>query len=237
MQTRKRSSKTLAMAAVLLSAGMALYPTLAAADEAMEARQLVEKAQLTFESLAADPAMEAMTDLIKKAKGVLIVPQLLKGAFIVGAAGGSGVLLAREQLSGPWAGPAFYTIGEASFGLQIGGQASEVVLLAMTQRGVTAFMSNSFKLGGNVGVAVGPVGAGASAATANLSADILSFSRSKGLYGGVSLDGAVVATRSGWNDAYYGKVVTPEDIFVRRAVKNPLADGLINKVAKAAGGR
>jgi lipid-binding SYLF domain-containing protein len=133
-----------------------------------------------------------------------------------------------------WFGPAFYTIGGASFGLQIGGQASEVVLLAMTERGVDSMMASSFKLGADAGVAAGPVGIGVAASTANLSADILTFSRSKGLYGGISLDGAVVATRGGLNEAYYGKEVTPTDIFVRREVTNSQAKGLISEVTTLA---
>lgn len=134
-------------------------------------------------------------------------------------------------------GHAFYTIGGASFGLQAGGTASEVVLLAMTERGVTAFLSNSLKLGADVGLALGPIGAGAAAATANLSADIISFSRSIGLFGGVSLDGAVVATRDGLNEAYYGKKVNATDMLVQRNVKNRQADGLKQRVRQAAAGK
>ena len=104
----------------------------------------------------------------------------------------------------------------------------------MTERGVNALMGSSVKLGGDVGVAAGPVGIGAAASTANLSADILSFSRSKGLYGGISLEGAVVAVRDSLNEAYYGKQVTPTDILVRHEVRNPHASGLIQAVAKSA---
>jgi lipid-binding SYLF domain-containing protein len=181
-----------------------------------------------------DNHMGAFRDLLKKAQGVLIAPELLKGAFIVGASGGNAVLLIRDQKTGQWSEPAFYTIGGASFGLQVGGQASEVILLAMTDRGVTSFLGNSLKLGGDAGVAAGPVGIGVSAATANISADILSFSRSKGLYGGVSLDGAVVAVRSGLNEAYYGKKVSPADILVRHDVSNPQAAALIENLSKSA---
>ena len=167
----------------------------AAADDAQDAQRLVERARLTFESFIADKNMgNGLQALVKKAKGVLIYPQVLRGAFVLGISGGSGVMLARDQ-GGQWAGPAFYTMGEASFGLQAGGQASEVVLVALTDRGVTALLSTSTKLGADVGIAVGPVGAGAEAATANLSADIVSYSRAKGLYAGVSLEGAIVATR------------------------------------------
>jgi lipid-binding SYLF domain-containing protein len=165
---------------------------------------------------------------------VFIAPSLLKGAFIFGASGGSGVFLARGK-GAQWSGPAFYTLGGASFGLQIGGQSSEVVLVAMTERGVTALLSTSAKLGGDAGVAVGPIGIGASAATANLSADIISFSRAKGLYGGLSLDGAVVAVRESLNDAYYGKKVNPTGILIRHEVTNPQATKLIQAVEKIAG--
>jgi lipid-binding SYLF domain-containing protein len=109
------------------------------------------------------------------------------------------------------------------------------VLVAMTERGVTALLSTSAKLGGDAGVAVGPIGIGASAATANLSADIISFSRAKGLYGGISLDGAVVAVRESLNGAYYGKKVNPTDILIRHEVTNPQAARLIQAVEKIAG--
>jgi lipid-binding SYLF domain-containing protein len=208
-----------------------------AADEALEARQLVEKSQLIIESFMADHEIEAIRELMTKARGVFIAPQVLKGAFIVGASGGSGVFLARADLGKPWNGPAFYTIGSVSFGLQIGGEASEVVLLAMTERGVSAMLGSTVKLGADASVALGPVGAGASAATAALSADILAFSRAKGLYGGISVDGAVIAVRSDWNRAYYGKDVEPADILVRRTVSTPHAAGLIAAVTKASGKR
>ncbi|HSB79772.1 MAG TPA: lipid-binding SYLF domain-containing protein [Candidatus Methylomirabilis sp.] len=207
------------------------------ASDAQDARQLVETARLTFESFTEDREMGgSLRALVRKAKAVLIYPQVLRGAFILGASGGSGVLLARDSASGKWSGPAFYTIGEASFGLQAGGEASEVVLVALTERGLTALLSTSAKLGGNASVAVGPVGMGAEAATANLSADLISYTRNKGLYGGISLEGAVVATRDGLNKAYYGREVTPTDILIKHTVTNPQSTGLITAVVKVAGG-
>jgi len=226
-----RALLVLAMAATTL-----IGPEPAMADDAQDARQLVDKARLTFESFMADKDLgPSVRSLVKRAKGVLIYPQLLKGAFLVGVSGGSGVMLAHDAKARKWGGPAFYTMGEASFGLQIGGQAAEVVLVALTDRGVAALLSTSAKLGADVGVAVGPVGAGAEAATANLSADIISYSRAKGLYGGISLEGAVVAVRDGLNKAYYGKEVTPTAILVRHEATNPQAAGLIGAVSKAAG--
>ena len=208
-----------------------------AADEAIEARQLVEKARFTLENFVADPNMAALRDLLKNAKGVFIAPQILKGAFVLGASGGSGVFLAREQNTGKWSQPAFYTLGGVSFGLQAGGEASEVILVVTSDRGISAMLSNNFKLGADVSFALGPVGAGVGGATAALSADIVAFSRSKGLYGGVSLEGSVIAVRDSWNQAYYGKSVTPTDILVHRDVRNPESSALIDAVAKASSAR
>jgi len=208
----------------------------AVAGEAENAQQLVDKARITLDAFVADKDMgPPLKELLKKARGVLIYPQVLRGAFIVGVSGGSGTFVAYDPKTKKWGGPAFYTIGEASFGLQAGGDASEVVLVALSERGMTALLATSAKLGADVGVALGPVGAGAEAATANLSADIVSYSRAKGLYAGVSVEGAVVATRDALNKAYYGKAVSPTDILVRRTVSNKKAAGLISAVSKAAG--
>ncbi|HOC45471.1 MAG: lipid-binding SYLF domain-containing protein [Syntrophorhabdaceae bacterium] len=214
-----------------------LVPHDVSANDSTQARHLVQKARMTLESFAAAPEMETLRSLLKSAQGVFIAPQILRGAFVIGASGGSGVFLVRDKHRGDWAGPAFYTIGEASFGFQIGGDASEVVLVAMTERGVNALLSTSVKLGGDVGIAVGPVGAGAEASTANLSADIISFSRSKGLYGGISLEGAVVAVREGLNAAYYGKTVSPADILIARSVDSEHAARLRAETARLAGGK
>jgi len=226
-----------AVAAAVLFVVMAIGGKSAAADDVQDASQLVDKARLTFESFIADPTLgENLRILVNKARGVLIYPQVLRGAFIIGASGGSGVLLVREVASGQWGGPAFYTLGEASFGLQAGADAAEVVLVALSERGVSALLSTSAKLGANASIALGPVGAGLEGATANLSADIVSYSRNQGLYAGLALEGAVVAVREGLNTAYYGKPVTPTQILIRREVAAPQAAGLIGAVAKVAGG-
>jgi lipid-binding SYLF domain-containing protein len=205
------------------------------ADDAQDARQLVEKAKLTVEQFQTDSNMGVLRDLAKKAKGMLIMPQMLRAAFIVGGSGGSGVFVTRDAKAGKWHGPAFYTLGGASFGFQAGADAAEVIILAMTERGVTKLLSPQVKLGADISVAAGPVGGGASAATAGLSADLISFSMSKGLYGGFSVDGSVAGVRTALNQAYYGKPVTPTDILVKGAVKNPQADPLVAAVAKLAG--
>ena len=230
----KRSS-VLLLAAAMLAVCSAVPATAVAGDRA-DAQATVTKANITFNSFMSDKNFTEMRKLSRSAKGIFIAPQVLKGAFVVGASGGTGVFLVRGE-GGRWTYPAFYTIGSVSFGFQIGGQASEVILLAMTDRGVTTLLQNSVKLGADVGIAAGPYGAGAQAATANISADILAFSRSKGLYGGISLDGAIVDVRDSLNRAYYGKSVTPTDILVKQNVSNAHADTLRASVAKISGGK
>ncbi len=224
--------------AVLLAVSVLLSGTgVAKADDLQDATQLVDLARMAFEGFVADGQMgPPLRSLLRNAKAVLIYPSVLRVAFIFGGAGGSGVMLARDEQANTWGGPAFYTIGRASFGFQAGGEASEIVLVALTERGMTALLSTTTEFGANAAVAAGPVGAGATAATASLSADIVSYSRSKGLYAGVSLEGAVVATRDALNQAYYGKDVTPADILVKRAVTSPQSVGLIQAVDRAAKG-
>jgi SH3 domain-containing YSC84-like protein 1 len=229
--SRMRSKAFLLTTAVLCS--LCLNTTGAAADE-NDAKETVAKAESALKSFMDDENFAQMRKLAKSAKGILIAPNVIKGALVIGASGGTGVFLVRGG-NGKWSYPAFYSIGSMSFGFQAGGQASEIILLAMTDRGVKTLLQNSVKLGADAGLAAGPYGVGAQAATENISADILSFSRSKGLYGGVSLDGAVVAVRDKLNKAYYGKALEPEDILVKSKASNPNADKLRASVAKLAG--
>jgi lipid-binding SYLF domain-containing protein len=205
-----------------------------AADDTQEADHLVEKSRLTFESFLGDSNLSAFKDLLKQARGLFLAPAILRGAFFIGAAGGSGVFLARDEKAGRWSNPGFYTLGELSFGFQAGGDSSEVALVANTERGVSAMLSTNIKLGADASIAAGPFGIGASAATANTSVDLLSFSRSKGLYGGVSLQGAAVAVRGALNRAFYGREVSVTDILIRQEVSNPKAGPLVQAVARAA---
>jgi SH3 domain-containing YSC84-like protein 1 len=237
-QTRSPSTRKLLPCLLALAmVGACARTTTTAVGRSSDARaadDLVEQSRMTLDNFLSDREMgDAVRSLLKRAKAVQIYPQILKGAFVLGAAGGSGVALARDP-ENRWGGPAFYTIGEMSFGFQAGGEAKEVLLVALTDRGLSALQATSAKLGVDAGVAVGPVGIGAAAATQNLSADIVSYVRSKGLYAGVSVDGAVVATRTALNQAYYGRAVTPADILVRQAVSNPQAANLIGEVKRLA---
>lgn len=217
----------LTLVPMLLLVGITL-----ARAESVEAQGIVDKAKATVNNLAADPNLPAFRTYAARAKGMLIVPTMVKGGFIIGASGGSGVLIGRDEKLG-WSYPAFYTLGSVTFGLQIGGEVSEIALLVMTQSGMDSLLASSAKLGGDVSIAAGPVGAGAKAQTT----DILAFSRTKGLYGGINLEGAIIDVRDDWNRDYYGKEVRPTDIMVKRSVSNAAADDLRAAVAKAGKGQ
>ena len=193
-------------------------PTFAA--DAAAQQQLVDKAQLTLEAFASDSQLrDQFKQLRKEARALFIVPQFMRGAFIFGGAGGSGVLIARDEKTGKWGDPVFYNIGSASFGAQIGADVSEMVLVVRTRKGLEEFFTNDFKLGANAGMATGPFGAGMSAQ--GIAADIVSYARQKGAFAGMALDGAFISVSNDSNQAYYGKPVRPTDIIVKKEIGNP----------------
>lgn len=201
-----------------------LFPIshLHAAEDFSKPEELVTKSTAVLKSFMTDPKMEWFRKNVDKAKGLFIVPQMLKAGFFIGGSGGSGALLAQEVKTKKWSYPAFYTMGSVSFGLQVGAEASEIILMVMTDKGLQALLSNEFKLGVDGSIAAGPVGAGSKAQTA----DILAYGRSKGAFVGLSLEGAVISPREKWNNEYYGKEVRPVDILVQQSVSNPGADPL-----------
>ncbi|MEE4243491.1 MAG: lipid-binding SYLF domain-containing protein [Desulfopila sp.] len=206
-----------------------LVPSLQASEA--DSLLLVNKATLTIASFTGDQNSAFFKKTAKDAKAILIIPQSIKGAFLVGGSGGSGVLLARNSETGEWGYPAFYTLAALSVGLQIGGESSEIMLMIMTERGMEKLLTSSFKLGADTSVAVGPVGAGMAAKTA----DVYSYSISKGAFVGASLDGAVIKTRDKLNAAFYGKEVSPTDIIIRKTVSNTQADPLRMALSEFAG--
>jgi lipid-binding SYLF domain-containing protein len=167
-------------------------------------------------------------DNLDKARGLMIVPTLGRGGFIIGGSGGRGLVLTRDSETNRWSQPAFYTIGSASIGLQIGGEASEVILVIMSNRGIDAFLSTKAQLGADMSVAAGPVGTGTRAATA----DVLSYARSKGAFAGLTVEGSIISPNDARNTAYYAKAVSPLDILVRRSVSNPGAAELVRNVTE-----
>ncbi len=196
---------------------------------------LVDAADKTFGNFMRDPEMDWLHQNVRRAKAVLIAPEVAKAGFIFGGSGGRAVLVVRNAKTGRWTGPAFYTLATASVGFQAGISVSEMITLVMTDKGLNSLLSDSFKMGPDASIAAGPVGAGAKA---DVITDLVTYSRSKGLYGGINLDGTVVATSDEWNEAYYGKKgMHAPDIVVRSAVRNKGADRLLADVARSAGKR
>ncbi len=220
-----------------LAGSLAALLLLAASGAALaqsEQQKLVNAAEVTLSRFMRDPDMTWLQQNIHRAKAVMIAPEVAKAGFIFGGSGGRAVTLAHDAHSGKWGGPAFYTLATASVGFQAGISVSEVVTLVMTEKGLNSLLSPSVKLGGDASVAAGPIGAGAKS---DVVADFISFSRSKGLYGGLNLDGTVIAISDEWNEAYYHKTILPPDILVRMSVHNTGAAKLLHDVMLATGKR
>ena len=214
---------------LFVGASAALFATTAMAQS--EQQKLVNDSQKTLSEFLRDSQMTWLQQNFNRAKAVIIAPELLKAGFIFGGSGGRAVVVARDPKSGKWLGPVFYSMATASVGFQAGISVSENVTLVMTDKGFNSLLATSFKLGGDASIAAGPVGAGAKS---DIVADLITFSRAKGVYGGVNLDGTVVTANDDWNQAYYGKKVLAPDVLVRGDVSNKGAAPLLNEVAGAA---
>jgi lipid-binding SYLF domain-containing protein len=211
-----RRNITLAGTAIALAA---TFSSLSArADDASDAKAVVDKATVTVNSFAKDPDYASMPALLAKAKAVLVYPQIIEGGFIIAGSGGTGVLLVRDDKTGDFSAPAFYTMGGISLGLLAGGQAAEVMLLINSQKALESMLSTKVKLGADVAVAVGPKGVGQGA---TMNAAIVSYSKAKGAYASMALDGQVIDARDGLNAAFYGKPASPVDILIKKSVSNP----------------
>ena len=224
IDTSRTTSKWLALIAMTAVVGVS------APAIAQEQQTLVTSAQATFSDFVRDPDMNWFRANVNRARGVLIAPEILKAGWIFGGSGGRAVLYARNA-QGKWEGPAFYNIGAASVGFQAGLSVSQTVTLVMTEKGLNTLLANSVKLGGDASIAAGPVGAGASS---DVTTDFVAFSRSKGLYGGLNLEGSIISPANDWNTAYYGKAVLPPDIVVRGSAHNAQGDALAADIGRAA---
>jgi lipid-binding SYLF domain-containing protein len=203
---------------------LALSPRAFAADDQQE---LVDRAKLTVDRLRHDQNLgKAVDEMLVGAKAVLIVPNLWRAGFIIGGSGGSGLLLAKGT-DGSWSAPAFYGVGGGSLGIQIGAEMQELMLIIRTDGGLAKIMDNQVKIGGDVTFALGPVGAGLGGATTpNFGADLLAYSTSIGLYGGLNLEGGLIAVREEQNRVYYGEGATAREIVFNRRFDNPGAADL-----------
>ncbi len=201
-----------------------LLPAFAKDKEEKEATRLEESAVVLKEILGMPEGIPK--DLLNKSVCVVVFPSVKKAAFVVGASYGRGVITCRsgKTLSGPWSAPAMFALEGGSFGLQIGAQATDFVLLIMNESGANSVMSSKVKIGADASAAAGPVGRNTSAETdVVLKAEILSYSRAKGLFAGVSLAGSTMRADEGGNKSLYGKEVSAKEIVREGKVPVPAA--------------
>jgi SH3 domain-containing YSC84-like protein 1 len=222
----------------VIAALLLAVPQLAWAESSSE-QEAVDRAMRAVEQLRTGPgAPPNLGELLHRARGIMIFPELVKAGFFFGAQGGSGVFLSRDPETNTWSYPAFYVFGAGSFGLQIGVEVSKIVLIVMNDRALNALMSDEFKIGAEAGIAIVTIGAGAEASTTSAAGgDIYAFAQSMGLFGGIALQGGIIKPRVVYNHEYYGNGVKSEDIVLRRTAKNPGADGLRNALSQASAGQ
>jgi lipid-binding SYLF domain-containing protein len=214
---------------VCLSLGFLLaLPLVANAQDKEDDR--VKAAGQVLRDILESPDKGIPHDLVNKAECVVVYPSVKKAAFVVGASYGRGVMTCRTgaMFNGPWSAPAMMALEGASFGFQIGGQATDFVLLIMNEKGAKSVLSSKVKIGGDASAAAGPVGRNLSAETdVVMKAEILSWSRAQGLFAGVSLEGSTMRADDGANKNLYGHDVSARDIVFKHEVKAPAAADLL----------
>ena len=212
------------MKRILLAALMALSPVVAHAQTDMQA--LVDRSTLALQDAVMLRASSQPRMSLTHARAVLICPQIFKAGFFFGGSGGQCVLVARAA-NGTWSYPAFYAIGSASFGFQIGVQDSEVVMMIMTNRGLNAILNSNFKIGAGGSLAIAMFGGGVQGdTTAAVGADIVAFMISRGAFAGVSLEGSILDQLTGWDQKYYNQSLDARQIVIQMMGQNPGADPL-----------
>lgn len=198
---------------LLLSLGFLFSFSAAQADTQAELEARVSSANKVLSEIMATPDQSIPEELLAKCKAIAIYPSVLKAGFIFGGRFGKGVVLRRNEATKQWGPVAFSTLGGGSWGLQIGADATDLILVIMNDRGLDGLLRSNFTMGADVGVAAGPVGRSTEAATdLTLQSGILSYSRSRGLFAGMALQGAVVTEDNRSNSDYYGKAITSQEI-------------------------
>ena len=191
-----------------------------AADETSQ-QELLKDARFVVEEIMSAPDLGIPSGLMSRAQAVIIFPGMLKGGFFVGARYGKGVATVRDSKTGDWGTPSFMTTLGGSFGFQFGAQSVDLILIVMTKKGLKGLLNNNFTLGGDMSVAVGPVGRYAEMGVdILLQGDTYSYSRSKGIFGGVSLKGTIIKQNVSYNEAHYKADLTPEEIMIEGKVKS-----------------
>jgi len=221
----------------IATAAFAACLPVAAATQAEEANNRLHEAAAVFSEVTAAPDKGIPADLIERAKCIVIVPGIKKGAFIVGAKYGKGFISCRGRSDMAWSAPGSVIVEGGSFGFQIGGSETDAVMLVMNDSGEKKLLQSRFTLGGDASIAAGPVGRTASAETdIQLNAEILSWSRSRGAFAGISLQGATLREDGETNRALYGSELSNRDIVTKSHKKTPAArelTGMLDKYSPA----
>ena len=206
-----------------------------AAQAQTEQQALVDRSTLAIQELLNDTSANSdARQLMRNARAVMICPRVFKAGFILGGQGGGCVMAGRLQTG--WTDPAFYGFGSGSIGLQIGIQDAEVLMIVRTEKGVRALLDSQFKIGADAGISFVTLGAGVQGATtAAFRADIVAYSKSRGLYAGISLDGGLLGARTEWNQAYYGQPLAAQQIVLEGQGNNPGAAPLRETLARYSG--
>jgi lipid-binding SYLF domain-containing protein len=210
------------LAVSLLTLGLAASPAFAAANSAKESERVKESGEVMKEILNIPD--DIPQDLLDKAECIVVLPSVKKGAFGVGGSYGRGVMICRsgEHYTGPWGAPALYALEGVSIGFQLGGQATDFVLLVMNTKGARSLLSSKVKLGADASAAAGPKGRTAEGATdVVMNAEILSYSRNKGLFAGISLEGSTLRSDGSANEKLYGRKLSAKEIIVDHKVGVP----------------
>ena len=206
---------------------LALLQSACSANTPGEQQTLVDRATLTVQDIMTQTISQDPKNLLRNAKAVLVCPRIFKAGFFFGGEGGNCVLLARAG-NGTWSYPAFYTIGSGSFGLQFGIEDNELFLLIMTEKGLNAVLDSQIKLGGNASIAIATIRCRHPRIDHRplIGADIVAFAASRGLFGGIALEGSVMSARSQWDQSYYGQPLDARQLVMQMQGGNPGADPL-----------
>ena len=221
----------------LMLAASAAMTLLAAActREPGDEQALVDRSTLSVQEMMTRMG-DAPRDMLRKARAVMVCPRVFKAGFFAGGEGGGCVLLSRSG-NGTWSYPAFYGLGSGSFGLQFGIQDGQLILMILTQKGLDAVLDSQFKFGANASVAVLAWGAEVQGSTtAAIGADIVAFALSRGLFGGIALEGSIMSTRTEWNQGYYGQPFGARQIVIQMQGVNPGADPLRQELTRHGAG-
>jgi lipid-binding SYLF domain-containing protein len=224
---RREDMKLRVLGTVLIGVSL-LY-----ADEKSDAVKRLDAAATVFSEVMSTPDKAIPQDLLDKAECIVIVPGLKRGAFIIGGKFGRGFVSCRKKGGVGWSGPGAVRVEGGSFGFQIGGSETDVIMLVMNERGVQRLLTSKFTLGGDASVAAGPVGRTASAQTdAMMTAEILTWSRSRGVFAGVSLQGATLRQELSVNKALYGRTLENREIVTNGVAPPKAASGLLSLLNK-----